>query len=322
MLTAGWLKMKNRIKVGVAGVGYMGEFHVRHYAANANVELVGVADIDESRAKRISQTYHCDWYADPADLVDKVEAVSIAVPSIEHRNVADLFISEGVHVLMEKPLASTVDDAEHIVNQANRHNVQLMVGHQERFNPAIIALTQQIDEPQYIEAHRLGLFSGRGGDVDVITDLMIHDIDLLLAFIKSPVKSVSALGSSVVTSYLDIANARIEFANGAVANVTASRVAQEKVRNFQVYTQNEYLNLDLLEQTITKTTKNSSARKDGSIILVKEPIEITPNLTLKAEIDHFVEILEVGTKPFVTGEDGLMALQVAQIVRETVGYGH
>ncbi len=300
----------------------MGEFHVRHYAANPNVELVGVADIDESRAKWISQTYHCDWYADPADLVDNVDAVSIAVPSIDHRSVAELFISQGVHVLMEKPLASTVDDAEHIVNLANQHDVQLLVGHQERFNPAIVALTQQIEEPQYIEAHRLGLFTGRGGDVDVITDLMIHDIDLLLAFIKSPVKSVSALGSSVVTSYLDIANARIEFANGAVANVTASRVAQEKVRKFQVYTHNEYLNLDLLEQTITKTTKNHSARNDGSIVLVKEPIEITQNLTLKAEIDHFIEILENGTKPFVTGEDGLMALQVAQTVRESVGYNH
>ncbi len=310
--------MKARIKVGVVGVGYMGNFHARHYAANSNAALVCVADINGERAKSIAETYNCDWFTDPADLIGKVDAVSIAVPSVEHRNIASIFLSQGVHILIEKPLASTVEDAERIVDQANQNGVQMLVGHQERFNPAIIALAQQIDNAEYIEAHRAGLFSGRAGDVDVITDLMIHDIDLLLSIIKSPVRSVSAFGSTVVTSHLDIANANIEFENGAVAYLTASRVAKEKIRNFQVYTQNQSLKLDLLEQTMIKITKDYGPSSYGSITLLEEAIEITPNLTLKAEIDHFIEVLENGTKPLVTGEDGLMALKVAQIVQETV----
>ena len=303
--------MLNRPQIGVAGVGYIGEFHARHYAANPYADLVGVVDIDESRAKAIAELYHCDWYTDPYAIAQKVDAVSVAVPSVEHRNVAEIFIREGVHVLVEKPLAATVKEAENIVEAAKQYGVQLLVGHQERFNSAIVELAQQIDQPQYIEAHRAGFFSGRGGDVDVITDLMIHDIDLLLALIDSPVSAVSALGASVVTSCLDIANARIEFENGAVANVTASRVSNEKVRNFDVYTQNEYLNLDLLEQTITKTTKKKDARNGESFIYVKQPIEITPNLTLKAEIDHFIDVLRQGIEPFVIGQDGLRALRVA-----------
>ena len=305
-------------KIGVVGVGYMGKLHAQHFAANKRVKVVGVSDINKDRAQSVADEVGCMCYEDPEDLLGLVDAVSIAVPSIVHREIADLFLSRGIHMLMEKPLASSVEDAEHIVKQAKKHGVKLLVGHQERFNSAIMELTERISQPKYVEAHRQGKFAGRGGDVDVITDLMIHDIDLVLAIINSPVKSVSALGASVVTPYVDITNARLEFENGAVANVTASRVAEERMRMFQVYKQHQYLELDLLQQTVTLHTMMNGS--EGNLQTHSEKIDTTPNLTLKTEINHFVDVLYNEINPFVTGEDALSALRVAEMVRNTVGH--
>ncbi len=297
----------------------MGNLHAQHYASNASAELVGVTDIDLARARHIAAKYECAYFKKPQDLIGKIDGVSIAVPSNKHQEVADLFLREGIHVLMEKPLAPTVAEAAHIVDQANKFGVKLLVGHQERFNSAIRELADRIDSPLYVEAHREGQFAGRGGDVDVITDLMIHDIDLVLILIKSQVKSVSALGACAVTSHVDIANARLEFDNGAVANVTASRVGSERIRNFKVYANNQYLELDLLKQTLTLTSSSKRQHDDSKPITVVEPVNIKPNLTLKTQIDHFVDVLRNGTAPYVTGEDGLSAVRVAQMIRETVG---
>lgn len=306
-----------KLKIGVVGAGYMGALHASHYVANDSVNLIGISDIDRDRARSLAHRFECNWYSDTKLMLDEVDAVSIAVPSTAHCTVAEMFIHRNIHVLIEKPLASTLEEAERIVKLSKNNGIICMVGHQERFNSAIMEASNMVEQPKFVEAHRQGRFGGRGGDVDVINDLMIHDIDLVLAFVKSPVTSVSALGTSVVTSHVDVANARLEFANGTVANVTASRVARERQRMFQVYTSHQYIELDLLHQTMTvRTTKEGS--NNGETTTVESRVDVTPNVTLKTEIDHFVDTLCNGGIPFVTVDDGLSAMKVAEMVRSQV----
>ena len=296
----------------------MGSLHAQHFAANEHVDLVGVVDIDSNQAHSVAESVGCAAYTAPDPLLDEIDAVSIAVPSVLHREVAEIFLGEGIHMLMEKPLASSVTDAEFIVEKAKENSVKLLVGHQERFNSAIMEIAHRIDQPKYIEAHREGQFVGRGGDVDVITDLMIHDIDLVLAMVNSPVKSVSALGASVVTSHVDIANARLDFENGTVANVTASRVANGRARNYKIYMPRQILDLDLLDQSVWLHSK-----VDGIAVgsdRTEQRIDTVPAITLKHEIDHFVDIVRNGGDPFVSGDDAVSALRVAQMVREKIDH--
>ncbi len=310
--------MAEDLKIGVVGVGYIGSLHAQHFASNKDVELVGVVDIDADRAQFIADSLDCTAYTTPESLLGKVDAVSIAVPSVLHREVGEIFLREGINMLMEKPLASSVSDAEHVVELARRNDAILLVGHQERFNSAIMEIAHRIDQPKYIETNRQGRFAGRAGDVDVITDLMIHDIDLVLAMIDAPVASVSALGASVVTSHVDIANARLEFENGAVANVTASRVATGRVRNFKIYMPRQILELDLLDQSVWLQHRNSATAGGNGMELTAERIDTVPTITLKHEIDHFVDIVRNGGEPFVSGDDAVLALRVAQMVREKI----
>ena len=296
----------------------MGSLHAQHFAANEHVDLVGVVDIDSNQAHSVAESVGCAAYTEPDPLLGEIDAVSIAVPSVLHREVAEIFLGEGIHMLMEKPLASSVTDAEFIVEKAKENSVKLLVGHQERFNSAIMEIAHRIDQPKYIEAHREGQFAGRGGDVDVITDLMIHDIDLVLAMVNSPVKSVSALGASVVTSHVDIANARLDFENGTVANVTASRVANGRARNYKIYMPRQILDLDLLDQSVWLHSK-----VDGIAVgsdRTEQRIDTVPAITLKHEIDHFVDIVRNGGDPFVSGDDAVSALRVAQMVREKIDH--
>lgn len=296
----------------------MGSLHAQHFAANEHVDLVGVVDIDSNQAHSVAESVGCAAYTEPDPLLGDIDAVSIAVPSVLHRKVAEIFLDEGIHMLMEKPLASSVTDAEFIVEKAKENSVKLLVGHQERFNSAIMEIAHRIDQPKYIEAHREGQFAGRGGDVDVITDLMIHDIDLVLAMVNSPVKSVSALGASVVTSHVDIANARLDFENGTVANVTASRVANGRARNYKIYMPRQILDLDLLDQSVWLHSK-----VDGIAVgsdRTEQRIDTVPAITLKHEIDHFVDIVRNGGDPFVSGDDAVSALRVAQMVREKIDH--
>ncbi len=310
--------MTDKLRVGVVGVGFIGSLHAQHFAANQNVELVGVADIDATQAESVAKACACEAYLDPEQLLGKIDAVSIAVPSSLHRQIGELFLSQGVHMLMEKPLASTVADAEAVVNLANQQNVTLLVGHQERFNSAVMEIAHRIDRPKFIETNRMGKFAGRAGDVDVITDLMIHDIDLVLAMLRSPVQSVSALGASVITQHVDIANARLEFSNGAVANVTASRVANGKIRNFKIYMSEQILELDLLDQSVLIEKKAHEQNSTNGIKVSRERIDTVPTVTLKNEIDHFVDVVRNRGIPFVSGEDAVSALKVAQMVREKI----
>ena len=296
----------------------MGSLHAQHFAANEHVDLVGVVDIDSNQAHSVAESVGCAAYTEPDPLLGEIDAVSIAVPSVLHREVAEIFLDEGIHMLMEKPLASSVTDAEFIVGKAKENSVKLLVGHQERFNSAIMEIAHRIDQPKYIEAHREGQFAGRGGDVDVITDLMIHDIDLVLAMVNSPVKSVSALGASVVTSHVDIANARLDFENGTVANVTASRVANGRARNYKIYMPRQILDLDLLDQSVWLHSKVNGIAVGSD--RTEQKIDTVPAITLKHEIDHFVDIVRNGGDPFVSGDDAVSALRVAQMVREKIDH--
>ena len=305
--------MPGKFRIGVVGVGYMGRLHVRNYMRQAEVDLVAVADIDPTLGRQAAKEFKCDYVEDSKDMIGLVDAVSIAVPSVGHFAVAKPFIEAGVHILMEKPLASTVDEAQRLVELADEHGIRLLVGHQERFNSAVMAVADRMGEPKFINAQRCGQFAGRNGDVDVITDLMIHDIDLILALVKSPVKNVSAVGASVVTEHVDIANARIEFESGAAANVTASRVSNDRIRTFEVYDGDQYLTLDLLNQSITSTSAQQENQLDGDA-LVAESITIAKKHTLESEIEHFVQVLSGNAEPLVTAQDGLSALLVANMV--------
>ena len=310
--------MNSNKRVGVVGVGKMGTYHAEHYTNLPGVQLTGVVDIDIDRARSVGKACGCNYFDDPTDLIGLVDGISIAVPSVAHREIAEVFISNGVDVLIEKPLASTVDDAQHIIETAKQNGVKLLVGHQERFNSAILTLAERLDSPTFFEVHRLNMFTGRGGDVDVVTDLMIHDIDLILALLGSPVASVSALGASVVTPYVDVANARVEFENGVAANVTASRVSESPVRSFVAYTNSGNLQLDLIEQTITEIKTVPSAQNGTQPVTISEQIYVKPNHTLRSELLHFIDIMSNEDQPRVTGEDGLAALQVAQMVSESI----
>jgi len=308
-----------KFNIGVIGSGFMGQLHAKHYCAHVDVNLFGVADTDEHIGRQVAAHHGCKYFEDSREMIEFVDAVSIAVPSSDHWQVAEPFIRSGVHVLIEKPLATTVEDARRLVDLSNEFGVMLLVGHQERFNSAVMAVADRLHAPKFINAQRLGEYVGRAGDVDVITDLMIHDIDLVLTLVDSPVKRVSAVGASVITDHYDVANARIEFDNGAVANVTASRVSKVRVRELEVYDGDQYLTLDLLHQRITATAPPSKKQHEDESFVV-EPVTIVSKHTLETEIEHFVDVLSERAAPIVTGEDGLLALRVADMVYKEIAH--
>jgi predicted dehydrogenase len=264
--------MARKIRVGVVGVGYLGSIHARIYARMPDVELVGVADIDPTIAKKVGAECHCDVYNAPEQLLDEVEAVSIVVPTTMHREVSQMFIDNGVDILLEKPVAHTVEDAEALVEAAEKAGIILQVGHLERFNAGVIALADMLDRPRFFEVHRLGTFVERATDVDVITDLMIHDIDIVLSLVASPLQRVAAVGTRVVTSHVDIANARLEFEDGTVANVTASRVSNKKFRRIRVFGESRYLALNFADQQleVVRPHKNNQNDRFAEIISEKD----------------------------------------------------
>jgi predicted dehydrogenase len=283
-----------------------------------DVDLVGVVDVDKATADDIAAKYACESYTDPAALLGKVDAISVVVPTTLHREVAEPFLNSGVHMLLEKPVAATVGDAEAIVRCAERNGVILQVGHLERFNAGIMALAERVENPKFIEAHRLGTFVERATDVDVVTDLMIHDIDIVLSLVRSDIQSIAATGLPVLTEHVDIANARLEFANGAVANVTASRVSNKKFRRIRVFAQDRYLALNFQDQQIEVV--KAGARPSGSRFpeIITEQLTVEPRQPLDAELEHFINTVRTGGTPLVSGHDGLEALKVALQVKEKI----
>ena len=307
-----------KLRVGVAGVGYLGRFHARIYASMPDVELVGVADVNEKTAKEIAELHGCRAYTDARDLLGNVDAVSIVVPTVYHSQVAKPFLEHGVHMLMEKPIAPTYEESSELVKLAERAGVIFQVGHLERFNAGIMALADRVLNPRFIEVHRLGPFVERATDVDVVTDLMIHDIDIVLSLVKSNIRSIAATGIPVLTEHVDIANARIEFENGAVANVTASRVSNKKLRRIRVFGKEHYYGLDYIDQRLEMVCAEPDPDSGKWPRITTERLDIQPRPPLDTELEFFVRSVRTGTPPLVNGRVGLEALRVALLVKEKI----
>ena len=307
--------MKQALRVGVVGVGYLGRFHALIYSRLPGVDLVGVADVDGARAAAVASEAGCSAYADPFALIGSVDAVSVVVPTTAHLEVAGPYLRRGVHMLLEKPVAPDLAQGSEIVQLAEAAGVTLQIGHLERFNAGIMELARRIDAPRFIEAQRMGGFTERATDVDVVSDLMIHDIDIILALVDSDLADVRAVGTPVLTDHVDIANARLEFVNGTVANVVASRVSDRTTRRIRVFQPRGYLSLDFVAQTLdtaVPVSRADSARPE----IVRERLQVEPAKPLDREIDAFVRCVRNGERPLVHGAVGLKALEVALQVRE------
>jgi len=302
----------SRLRAGVIGVGYLGRFHAQKYAALENVELVGVADVSRERAEEVAAEVGTTAFTNYGELLAQVDLVSIVVPTQHHFPVAKECLEAGCHILLEKPVTQTVAEADELIRMAAERHLVFQVGHLERFNPAIMALKGVLKSPLFIESHRLAPFKTRGTDVNVVLDLMIHDIDIILNMVPSSVKLVNSVGVPVLSNEVDIANARLQFENGCVANVTASRVSREAMRKIRIFQPDAYISIDYQERKI------SIFRKGGEGF----PIPGLPNVTMEeksfeqgdallTEITAFVDAVTAGSAPPVTGEDGKRALELA-----------
>jgi predicted dehydrogenase len=299
-----------KIRVGVVGVGYLGQHHARIYSENPGVELFGVVDIDSSKANTVAAQTQCRPIEDYRMILDQVQAVSIAVPTVHHHEIALEFLRNGVDVLLEKPMTVTLNEADDLIREAEKKACLLQIGHLERFNAVVRALSGRIDKPRFIESHRLGPFVDRGTDVHVVLDLMIHDIDIILSLVNSPVELIRAVGIPVISPQMDIANARIEFANGCVANVTASRVSREKMRKIRIFQPDAYLSLDYLQQEVSVCRRVSQPEGERPQLII-EKLEIEKEEPLEAEIKDFIDCVKTRRRPIVSGQEGREALRVA-----------
>lgn len=310
--------MGQKIRCAVVGVGYLGRFHAQKYKAISDqIEFVGVCDASSARAKEIATELGTQSFSDYKQLVGKVDAVTVAASTQAHYEIAKFLLSNGVHVHVEKPMTATVSQGEELVRIAAEKNLRLQVGHVERFNPALSAAKEKLERPLFIECHRLAAFKPRGADVDVIMDLMIHDIDVVLSLVKSKVSTVSAVGAPVLTKTIDIANARLEFESGTVANLTASRVSQNSMRKFRVFQQAQYLSMDFGSGELNLTTKKGEW-KDGNIPLEFDSWSLEKADALLEETKAFVHAVQSGSRPIVSGEDGLIAMKVAESIQNDI----
>ncbi len=304
-----------KIRVAVVGAGEFGRNHARVYRELEGAELAGIFDTDESRAKAVAEEFHTQALGGLQELKGRADAASVAVPTVDHAAVGCQLMQMGLDVLVEKPMAVNVTEADALLDAAKRHQRILQVGHVERFNPAVLAVEPILNRPLFFEVHRLGVFTPRSLDVDVIYDLMIHDLDILLALVKEPVDELKAVGIPVLTDKVDIAHARLEFSGGAVANITASRVSTERVRKMRFFQQHEYISLDY-------------ARRDALRIGVKKPGPQpefgfeklpAPNVEpLRAELEAFVDAVRTRREPRTSGAAGRAALELAERVMRSI----
>jgi len=306
------------LRVGVVGVGYLGSIHARIYQRMPNVNLAAVMDTNTESGSQVAQECDCRFVQNLGDLLDSVDAVSIVVPTSLHREIAEPFLERGIPVLLEKPVAHTLEDARAIVELANRSKTLLQIGHLERFNAGVVRLAAELDRPRFMEVHRLGEFVARATDVDVVTDLMIHDIDIVLSLVSSELRYISAVGARVITDHVDIANARLEFEDGAVVNVTASRVSSKKFRRIRIFAESCYLALNFEDQQIDVARPGPRPEAGGFAPIISESIQVTPRPPLDAELEDFVDCVRSGRHPVVDGEAGVRALQVAHEVRQRI----
>lgn len=306
----------NRLRVGVIGVGHLGRHHARLLAANPAAELVGVADLDPARREAATTATGAPGFEDYRELLGRVDAVSIAVPTMAHAQIAQEFIAAGVHVLVEKPMTSTLAEAEALIDAADRAGVTLAVGHTERFNPAVAAAIPLVTAPRFIEVHRLSGFPERSLDIDVVFDVMIHDLDIVLAIDKTEVVSVEAVGVPVLSHKVDIANARLRMASGCTVNLTASRISRDKVRKVRFFQTDRYVSVDYGDQELD--VWRLLPREGSRPAIEGGAVPVDKGEPLGLELADFVDAIQSGRPPRVTGRDGYRALQLATRVATAI----
>jgi predicted dehydrogenase len=306
------------LRAAVVGVGHLGRHHARILAELEGVTLVGVADLNEPRAREIAAACHTRAFNSASRVIDDVDLVSVAVPTEAHADVAIPFLERGIPVLVEKPLARSVEEADRMIEAARRTGTTLAVGHTERFNPAVAASWDAITEPRFIEVHRLGTFPERSLDIDVVFDLMIHDLDIVLAAVRSEVVSLEAVGVPVLTGRVDIANARLRFASGCVANITASRISRDRVRKIRFFQQDAYVSIDYgtQEAEIYRLVRFPDRRPS----IEGGKMEVVPGEPLKLELADFANAVRTGGRPRVGADDGRRAVELAQRITERMGH--
>ncbi len=316
------------VNIGVFGVGYLGKFHLNNWKEISNVNLAGFYDPDDKTAKEVMDTYGIKRYKDAAELMAVIDAADVVAPTNHHFELCELAIRMGKHVFVEKPLANTIEEGRKLVEMAKEANVKVQVGHVERFNPAFLAIKDVDLKPMFIEVHRLAQFNPRGTEVSVILDLMIHDIDIILSIVKSPVKNIYASGVAVMTETPDIANVRLEFHNGCVANLTSSRISMKKMRKMRLFQKDSYIGIDFLEKKTEIIKIKEDVDKDAFAFEIETPggkrtIAIAnPSITavnaIKLELEAFANAIEQN-KPTVVNEiDGYLAMEVAHQVLEAI----
>ncbi len=314
--------MKEKLKVGVIGVGHLGGFHAQKYAAIPAVDLVGVADTDDDRVNEIAKLHDTQPYGDYRSLLKKVDAVSLAVPTEKHFEIAKDILSNGVHLLIEKPITYALEPADILIQTARENNVVLQVGLVERFKPAVVKMKSMLKDPVLIESHRMNIFTPRGTDVDVVLDLMIHDLDIMLDVIPSRVKEFHAVGMSVVTDKTDIANVRMIFENGTVANLSVSRVSDNNLRKIRVFQSDAYISVNCLKNEISVTRLGGETKDLTNIPKVfTEKTKFPGSDALADEISSFVNAVMNGTEPIVSGSDGRRALKYVLAIIDQIERG-
>ncbi|MFY8127342.1 MAG: Gfo/Idh/MocA family protein [Chitinophagaceae bacterium] len=317
------------LKVGVIGAGHLGKFHLNNWKEIEGITLVGFVDIDDDNAKKVAKEYGIERYETAEKLISNVDIVDIVVPTNEHYALCMEAIRKGKHVFVEKPLAHTMDEAKRLVSMINEAGVKMQVGHVERFNPAYLAIKQMPLNPMFIEVHRLAQFNPRGTEVSVILDLMIHDIDIILSLVKSSVKAIHASGVAVMTDTPDIANVRIEFNNGCVANLTSSRISMKKMRKMRIFQKDAYIGIDFLDkkaevikikqpEDVNAFSFDVETNNGKKTIAVTNP-SIEANNAIKEELQSFVHSINNNTQTAVTEIDGYLAMEVAHQILQKIG---
>ena len=303
------------LKTAVLGVGYLGRFHAQKYAALAESELIGVVDVDPEQGQKVADELGVPFHTDFHEILEQVDGVSIVVPTVHHYETAKAFMENGVHVLLEKPFAATIEEAEYLEQLSRENNLCLQIGHLERFNPVFTEFQQLIDQPKFIENIRIAPFPKRGTDVDVILDLMIHDIDLVLAVVGEYPDSVEGTGVNIITSTADLANARLHFPSGCIADLTASRVSDKAKRKMRIFQSGLYLSLDYGTGQARKLQVDPGSFPDPET-LRPETFQLEKGDALLAEIESFISAVREGKTPKVTGQDGLNAMRVAWQIKD------
>ena len=318
------------MKIGVIGVGHLGQHHARIFNELKDTALIGVYDSNQARAEEIANKNDCKAFTKVADLLSEVDAINIATPTITHFTYGKQCLLAGKHIFIEKPICSNLEDAEELISIADKNNLKIQVGHIERFNPAIMALSKIIINPIFIEANRLAPFTPRGSDVPVVLDLMIHDIDIILSLVKRKVNGLKAIGVPILTNDIDIANAKIKFENGALTNITASRISLKRERKIRFFQKDMYISLDYQNKSVQIVKKNPEIDKIMNEIMTgkRQPIvselyntqklEIIEIEPLKAELESFIDAIQNNKIPIVSGYDGYEALRVAFLIMKDI----